>query len=426
MRGYGPQKITLALLRRVARADPPDKPREIRDSSRGLILRHQPSGYMAIYAQLGRGKRERLCNAQHVLLESNPLTLQAVFAKAKVLHGESAGGRNFKAERDASRSVPTFANYLEETYGPWVITERRSGAATLERLNTCFGPSFGTSKLTDITPAKVAAWRSKRRKAGIRAETSNRDVAALRACLSRAVRFRLIPDNPLAGLEQLEVDPHRRVVRAFTATDKAQVLVALDNRDAKKRQQRASANQWREDRGRRTLPPVGKFADVLTPAVIVSLETGLRRNELFSLEWPSIDLDGKTLRVEGKTAKTFQTRTIPLNQVAVRVLRDWWLQSGQPKIGHVFTINGEPVKDLKRSFYGVLNDAGIERVNSRGERLCWHSLRHTFGSSLGAAGVDPVTIQKLMGHANLATSQRYLHSDEDRMREAVEKLSEAS
>jgi site-specific recombinase XerD len=41
---------------------------------------------------------------------------------------------------------------------------------------------------------------------------------------------------------------------------------------------------------------------------------------------------------------------------------------------------------------------------------------------LGAALVDPTTLQKLMGHANLATTQRYLHSDEERKRDAVERL----
>ena len=47
-------------------------------------------------------------------------------------------------------------------------------------------------------------------------------------------------------------------------------------------------------------------------------------------------------------------------------------------------------------YYKVLNNAEIERVNARGERVNWHSLRHTFGTLLGAANVDPTTLMKLM------------------------------
>ena len=102
---YAPQKITKAVLRRLAKAEPPDKPREIRDRSRGIVLRHQPSGYMAIYAQLGRGKRERLCNARDILDDHNPLTLSAVFEQSKVLHGEAATGRDFAGERNGGATT---------------------------------------------------------------------------------------------------------------------------------------------------------------------------------------------------------------------------------------------------------------------------------------------------------------------------------
>jgi len=74
----------------------------------------------------------------------------------------------------------------------------------------------------------------------------------------------------------------------------------------------------------------------------------------------------------------------------------------------------------------TLEAAGIEYVNARGERVTWHSLRHTFGSLLGVANVDPTTLMRLMGHANLATTQRYLHTDEARKREAVVLLVEVS
>ena len=420
---YTPQKITKAVLRRVAKAEPPDTPREILDRSRGILLRHQPSGYMAIYAQLGRGKRERICNARDILDDHNPLTLTAVFEKAKVLHGESATGRDFAGERNAQRGVPTLTKYLDETYEPWAAAERRSGEATVARLRSCFEIQFGKRRLTELTPATLDRWTSKRRKDGIKAETINRDLSALRAALGRAVKLEIIAKNPLSGMEELEVDRHKQVVRALTATEKGQLIKALEDRDAAKWQQRANSNERRIKRGKKPWPNIGRFDDVLTPAVIISLETGVRRGELFNMEWGrSVDFEARTIHVRGKT---YETREIPLNKFAFETLRDWWLQCGQLKSGYVFSISGRRLGDLKKSYHPVLAAAGIKRVNANGLRVNWHSLRHTFGTLLGAAGVDPTTLMKLMGHANMATTQRYLHTDQDRKREAVERLTEA-
>src|SRR5690606_20236530 len=121
------------------------------------------------------------------------------------------------------------------------------------------------------------------------------------------------------------------------------------------------------------LPAVGQFADVLTPAVLVSLETGLRRGELFAVEWGCVDLEARTLQVKGATTKFYSTREVPLNKAALRVLRDWWLQCGQPKRGLVFTMDGTRIRNLKKSYHAVIAAAGIERENGKGERVNWHS-----------------------------------------------------
>ena len=107
---YEPQKITKALLRRLTKQRPPKtkgkdgegklmrRPKEIWDHSKGVVLRHQPSGNMSMYAQLARAKRERICSNDDILKildDKHPLTLSAVFEKAKVLHGDAASGRDF-------------------------------------------------------------------------------------------------------------------------------------------------------------------------------------------------------------------------------------------------------------------------------------------------------------------------------------------
>lgn len=418
---YTPQPITVALIRALDKAAPPDKPREIRDRTAGLILRHQKSGYLALYVSLGRGTRERVCNARSIIDPQSTWTLARARSDARRIAFEHENGRNFSAERKARAAVPTLNAFLDDTYKAWLLQNRRNADASVQRIKTVY-PDLLSVRLDVITPVRLEPWRLARKQKGIQSETINRDIADLRRALTRAVKFEIIKRNNLLGIEMERVDRNKQVVRALTAAEKSSLYAALEARDSKRRAQRTSANQWRADRGYELKPAIGRFADVLTPAVTISLETGLRRNELFSLRWPSVDLDQREIHVEGATAKSFQTRTIPLNQLAYRDLRDWWLQKGQPKTGYVMTLDGQKIYHLKKSYHAALNASGIDRVNPRGLRVNWHSLRHTFGTLLGAALVDPTTLMRLMGHANLQTTQRYLHTDENRKRAAVEML----
>ncbi len=101
---YHAQPIRVELIRRLEKAAPPDKPKEIRDSSAGLILRHEPSGALSFYVQLGRGKRvrpwEKRCDARRVTDSNSRLTLatvkeEALRLRAKHVDGEDIAARCF-------------------------------------------------------------------------------------------------------------------------------------------------------------------------------------------------------------------------------------------------------------------------------------------------------------------------------------------
>src|SRR5690606_1722691 len=108
------------------------------------------------------------------------------------------------------------------------LENRRSGKATVARIRACFEEDFGNDKLDTITPASVEKWRSKRRRDGVSPETINRDMNALRGALTRAVKLKIMTEHPLDGLEPLEVDRHRRVVRELTLDEKAALIAALE------------------------------------------------------------------------------------------------------------------------------------------------------------------------------------------------------
>ena len=74
-----------------------------------------------------------------------------------------------------------------------------------------------------------------------------------------------------------------------------------------------------------------------------------------------------------------------------------------------------PYIDMKTAFKGALRRAGIEGLR-------FHDLRHTFATRLAEKGIDVETIRDLLGHSSITTTQRYMHSRDERKREAVRLL----
>lgn len=139
--------------------------------------------------------------------------------------------------------------------------------------------------------------------------------------------------------------------------------------------------------------------------------SGLRVAELCGLDVDEVDLDRGRVVVHGKGGKS---RTVPLSEPAVEALRDW-LAVGR---SHLVT---------------ELSPAGAVFLNRRGKRLTPrdarrildrratapthpHALRHTFATHLLDGGADLRVVQELLGHADLATTQRYTHVSKERLR----------
>ena len=149
-------------------------------------------------------------------------------------------------------------------------------------------------------------------------------------------------------------------------------------------------------------------------AVLLSLNTGLRRGELFSLKWKDIDLGGRFLTVTAGNAKTDKTRRIQLNSKAIAVLREWRTASGISS-EHVFAKRDQAMRDARTSFERLLSDAKITDFT-------WHDMRHHFASRLVQAGVDLYRVKELLGHSSSRVTERYAHLKPEQLHEAVERL----
>ncbi|MDT4864705.1 Tyrosine recombinase XerC [compost metagenome] len=189
----------------------------------------------------------------------------------------------------------------------------------------------------------------------------------------------------------------------------------MDDRQEATRADRDSANQWRTERKKELLPDLREvlFVDHLKPLVLLSLNTGMRRGEVFNLTWADVDLTNKLVTVEGEGAKSGQTRHIPLNKEALETLKGWRKQHSK-EVGFVFPgKKGERLDNVKKSWEGLLKLANVTGFR-------WHDLRHTFASKLVMAGVPLNTVRELLGHSDIAMTLRYAHLAPDSKAAAVE------
>lgn len=407
--------ITNRLLNSLS---PRERPYEVVDRDvKGFLLRVQPSGAMTYYLSYrtagGERRRYRIGPAGNL----KPMQARDIAVKlaARVAQGVDlqAEKRHARHEAELSR-VRTLGGFLELKYGPWVVAERKTGAQTLQRLEAQFG-AYASRPLVEINPWVIEKWRSEQLKAGKKPAAVNRDLAALKAALSKAVDWDLLPVHPLARMKPCRVDRNGKV-RFLTDDEEESLRGALARRDERIRRERASANAWRRQRGYPEFADLSNqaYPDYLTPLVLLALNTGLRRGELFHLTWTQVDLSNRMLTVSGEKAKSGQTRHIPLNAEAHDALVSWGRCAAGQRL--VFPgADGEPLGHIRTAWGGIVKGAGLSEFR-------FHDLRHTFASKLVMRGVDLNTVRELLGHGDMQMTLRYAHLAPEHKAAAVERL----
>ena len=145
--------------------------------------------------------------------------------------------------------------------------------------------------------------------------------------------------------------------------------------------------------------------------------TGIRCAELVGLDVPEVDLDARMVRVLGKGRKE---RVVPFGTRARAAVIAYLPARARaaPKSEALF-VNQRGGRLTDRSVRAIL--AARVRQVALAKRISPHSLRHSFATHLLGRGADLRTIQELLGHASLSTTQRYTHVDMRRILEIYSK-----
>lgn len=301
----------------------------------------------------------------------------------------------------------TLGSFIKTVYAPYAETHHRSRSTT-DHLKAW--TALNNRKLSQLTVKIVKSVRTKRLREGVAPATLNRNLGALKTALNHAVEEGYLESNPLVGLSGLKVENPNRV-RYLLANEETRLRDALEAREQRLREGRTSGNTWRAERGYPLMPDLSNipFADHLKPMVLLTINTGLRRGELFNLKWKDIVEDA----ISVTRSKSGQGRHIPLNSEARQII-EGWRATGTKR--WVFESDGAAFDNVNKAWRKLLMDARIADFR-------WHDLRHHFASKLVVASVPLNTVRELLGHSDLQMTLRYAHLAPGHMREAVEAIS---
>jgi integrase/recombinase XerD len=242
--------------------------------------------------------------------------------------------------------------------------------------------------ITPLTTEQLERYLAELRAAGLAPSTIARRVAAIRSFFRHLALLGVRSDNPAA---ELELPRRTRTLPRTLSPSEAERLVEAAN---------GTAPRDLRDRA---------LVELLYGA-------GLRVSEAVSLHRSSVDLDGRLVRCIGKGSKE---RVVPIGRQAAQALRRY-LARGRPFLD----VRHRPELFLNAKG-GGLTRAGVFLILRRlagkaglePERVHPHLLRHSFATHLLEGGADLRSVQEMLGHADLATTELYTHVSDRRRRE---------
>lgn len=384
----------------------------------GFELRVRPSGAKTwvFRYRLNGGSQRRLRLGSFPGLPAEKARKLAVAATADVFRGIDVQARREEAKAEAIRKrASTLRAFIGEIYEPWAGKHLSTSKFQIKRIRSDF-ESWLDRSMEALDTALIDTWRAERLAAGNQPVTINRNLQRLHALMSKAIEWKVMDRHPFA-VKPLETDRTGRV-RYLEEEEEEQLRHALVAREDALRRERDRFNQWRVARHKPMLPRRDEtYVDHLRPIVLLALNTGMRRGELFHLRWTDVNLKTCWLTVGGRTSKNKQTRRLPLNREALVVLDSWRMQSATNTASpYVFPGEGDrPLTTITKSWRSVSKAARLRDFH-------FHDLRHHFASRLVQSGVDLNTVRELLGHADLQMVLRYAHLAPGGLASAVEKV----
>ncbi len=281
--------------------------------------------------------------------------------------------------------IDSFLNYL--------IVERGLSSNTVEsysrdlRKFADFFERQGNADLTLVDSVAIVTFMMHLRNQGLSSRTTGRTLSAIRMFFRFLVREDVLPSDPTVNIESPKIRPYLPSVLSIVEVD-----------------------------GLLAQPHTGSARGLRDKTMLELLyATGVRVSELIALKLGNINLEVGYLVTFGKGSKE---RVVPLGDTAQQHLREYLL-SARPifqkkKISQFLFLNSSGGPLTRQGFWKIIRRYALKAGIAK--KLSPHTLRHSFATHLLERGADLRSVQLMLGHADISTTQIYTHVTQERLK----------
>ena len=286
--------------------------------------------------------------------------------------------------------VSQFINYLEVERGLAPNTLESYGRDLHQFQN--YLQNGNMEILKDSNRTTITTYLSSLQSKGRAVSTISRNLAAIKSFYQYLVRERYLENDPAANLESPKLE--KKLPKVLTILEVEELLKQ---------------------------PSVQLPTGLRDKAMLELLyATGIRVSELISLNISDVNLEMGYIKCYGKGAKE---RIIPLGSIAVKCVQDY-LAKGRSKLIRTYEeaslfVNHHGNRLTRQGFWKIIKKYAHEAAINK--EITPHTLRHSFATHLLENGADLRSVQEMLGHADISTTQIYTHVTNNRLKEVYDK-----
>jgi integrase len=378
-------KITLTQALVDNLTCPPTKSKEdyFDTKTTGLLVQVLDSGRKTFYI---RYQNERKKTVQKKLANASLIKLAEVRNLAiKYLAQIAMGEDPFSTKADLKK-VPTVNAFITNSYLPYVKTYKRSWETDVSLIKNHIVPNFGNQYMDQVSKSDIIQFISKHSKTH-KPGSVNRVIILLRYIFNLAIRWETpsIKNNPTAGIPLLEENNKKE--RYITADEANRLILALQRSE-------------------------NSMLQYIVPMLIL---TGARKQEVLKARWADFNVDQRLWRIP--TSKSGKARHVPISDGVLLLL------TSVPKLNDCEYVFPNPKTQLPYISVFCAWNTARKSVGLADVRI--HDLRHSFASFLVNNGRSLYEVQKILGHTQIKTTQRYAHLANETLLDAANEVSKA-
>jgi len=336
----------------------------------------------------------------------------------------------------------SFGEVVQRHYLPQLRAEGKNANET-EKMLLAQVSWLWSKPIADIRMTEMTSWQN-RQATNKTIATANRYTNAVKAVTEHARYLGVVRADPLAEFHRIKQPDAVHEIRWLTKKEEQVLRAALSSRDFSRNRIKITQTKLSRSGNVTSLsanysgsmqdaiknPKTRWFKDHLTPAVLLMLDCGLRRQEALRLRWSDIrqtTQEGEyQLLVSPSSEKTKRGRYVPLLKETLTTLLAWQEDQKLKGVdsGFVFPhpVTGQPLGSVDTAWENLITEASKRCKSLQG--LTVKDLRSTYGSKLVQNGAPIFTVSKLLGHSSVTiTEKHYAALSDEGKREAVNTLS---